>query len=145
MRYTNNYKINYRISKKNDYFIIHIKDNMHIRPAKVDCTKTEKVHTDFWIKMKVRDYTRKKNEIWGCGAGNTLKAEVSWDTTQCGIFGVPRCSTSRTKELVVRNSIDTISLPFGIVEYRYLIQVSILGIVTGIVTKNIKKKKYIKI
>ncbi len=46
--------------------------------------------------------------------------------------------------VVVRNSIDTIntvSILFGIVEYRYLIWVSILGIITGIVTKNAKKKK----
>ncbi len=43
--------------------------------------------------------------------------------------------------LVVRNGIDTVLITFGIIEYRYLIQLSILGIVTGIVTKNVKKKK----
>ncbi len=46
--------------------------------------------------------------------------------------------------LVVWNSIDTIDtvlIPFGIVEYRYVIYISILGIVTGIVTKSAKKKK----
>ncbi len=42
------------------------------------------------------------------------------------------------KELVERNSIDTVSIRFGIAEYRY-VQVSILGIDTGIVTKNAKK------
>ncbi len=45
---------------------------------------------------------------------------------------------------VVRNNIDTIdtvSIPFGIVDYRYRIYVSILGMVTGIVTKNGKKIK----
>ncbi len=39
--------------------------------------------------------------------------------------------------LVERNSA---SIPFGIVKYRYFIQVSILEIATGIVTKNAKKK-----
>ncbi len=42
------------------------------------------------------------------------------------------------------DSIDTVSIPFGIVEYRYLFRyrwVSILGIVTGIVTKNAPPKK----